>query len=279
MQVIDEMSPTLERDADPAVARMGDIRTAQLHVVARNAALQQGSSPIVRRHAAAELARIGWDEVDGRHSTVCAHFLGFLVDLHGIDAVIAFLGGDVSRGGDVDAAFETAFDMTLQEADELWIGWSLVQSWGRPRDRSREMSFDGGPMVLQGALDCDDAETVGGADGVHSRRSCLRFSEDTPVRVSVTGDEGVVARLIFTACGQEKLLPKLVDEAVPAGSSRDFDTLRLTMRCSHLGPDATRDAVRLLDRGAELVHPTSPAEPTRGSTRSGRSRGHARNDR
>lgn len=54
--------------------------------------------------------------------------------------------------------------------------------------------------------------------------------------------------------------------------------IRLTMRYSHLGADAKRDAVRLLDRGAELVHPTSPVEPTRGSTRSGRSRGHPRND-
>jgi hypothetical protein len=37
----------------------------------------------------------------------------------------------------VDDAFEEAFDMTLEEADDLWLGWSLVQSWGRPCDPSR----------------------------------------------------------------------------------------------------------------------------------------------
>jgi hypothetical protein len=65
---------------------------------------------------------------------------------------------------------------------------------------------------------------------MQSRRSCLGFTEDTPVSVSVTADAGVVARFVLTACGQEKLLPTLVDAEVAAGETVEFERARL--RCN-----------------------------------------------
>lgn len=171
-----------------------------------------------------ELNAIPWDDRSFSDYGIAAHFVSWLIDEFGQEAVARFYNdeGYMSRKAE-GLAFEEAFGLTLAEAEDAWRSASpLRYEWGENCDPARRVEWSGATLEYKAELDCEAEGALGPgpSENVTVVGACFNVEAAATLQVDFVADAGTLTILLESCAPVGGLTPEhLQTKIVEAGAS------------------------------------------------------------